>query len=125
MSATHVTTDQFDTEVLQSSVPVLVDFWAVWCGPCRAIAPHVDAIAQEYEGRAKVVKVNVDEEPEIALRYGIQSIPTLLFFKDGKVQDMIVGVCAQADHCAEAGGTAVAEWRASPPSAACAMCVPN
>jgi thioredoxin 1 len=92
MSATHVTTDQFDTEVLQSSVPVLVDFWAVWCGPCRAIAPHVDAIAQEYAGRAKVVKVNVDEEPEIALRYGIQSIPTLLFFKDGKVQDMIVGV---------------------------------
>jgi thioredoxin 1 len=87
-----VTTDQFDTEVLQSSVPVLVDFWAVWCGPCRAIAPHVDAIAQEYAGRAKVVKVNVDEEPEIALRYGIQSIPTLLFFKDGKVQDMIVGV---------------------------------
>jgi thioredoxin 1 len=92
MSATHVTTDQFDAEVLQSSVPVLVDFWAVWCGPCRAIAPHVDAIAQEYAGRAKVVKVNVDEEPEIALRYGIQSIPTLLFFKDGKVQDMIVGV---------------------------------
>jgi len=92
MSAKHVTTDQFDAEVLQSSVPVLVDFWAVWCGPCRAIAPHVDAIAQEYAGRAKVVKVNVDEEPEIALRYGIQSIPTLLFFKDGKVQDMIVGV---------------------------------
>jgi len=92
MSAKHVTTDQFDAEVLQSSVPVLVDFWAVWCGPCRAIAPHVDAIAQEYAGRAKVVKVNVDEEPEIALRYGIQSIPTLLFFMDGKVQDMIVGV---------------------------------
>lgn len=92
MSATHVTTDQFDTEVLQSSVPVLVDFWAVWCGPCRAIAPHVDAISQEYAGRVKVVKVNVDEEPELALRYGIQSIPTLLFFKDGKVQDMIVGV---------------------------------
>ncbi|MER3474774.1 MAG: thioredoxin [Armatimonadota bacterium] len=92
MSATHVTTDQFDAEVLQSSVPVLVDFWAVWCGPCRAVAPHVDAISQEYAGRVKVVKVNVDEEPELALRYGIQSIPTLLFFKDGKVQDMIVGV---------------------------------
>ncbi len=92
MSATHVTTADFDTEVLQSSVPVLVDFWAVWCGPCKAIAPHVDAISQEYAGRAKVVKVNVDEEPELALRYGIQSIPTLLFFKDGKVQDMIVGV---------------------------------
>lgn len=92
MSTIHVTTDQFDEEVLQSSVPVLVDFWAVWCGPCRAIAPHVDAISEEYAGRAKVVKLNVDEEPEIALRYGIQSIPTLLFFKDGKVQDMIVGV---------------------------------
>lgn len=92
MSATHVTTADFDAEVLQSSVPVLVDLWAVWCGPCRAIAPHVDAIAQEYAGRVKVVKVNVDEEPELALRYGIQSIPTLLFFKDGKVQDMIVGV---------------------------------
>ncbi len=92
MSTTHVTTADFDAEVLQSSVPVLVDFWAVWCGPCRAIAPHVDAISQEYAGRAKVVKVNVDEEPELALRYGIQSIPTLLFFKDGKVQDMIVGV---------------------------------
>ncbi|MGC8783345.1 MAG: thioredoxin [Armatimonadota bacterium] len=92
MSATHVTTADFDVEVLQSSVPVLVDFWAVWCGPCRAIAPHVEAISQEYAGRAKVVKVNVDEEPELALRYGIQSIPTLLFFKDGKVQDMIVGV---------------------------------
>ncbi|MGQ9487058.1 MAG: thioredoxin [Armatimonadota bacterium] len=92
MSAIHVTTDQFDTEVLQSSVPVLVDFWAVWCGPCRAIDPHVDTISKEYAGRAKVVKLNVDEDPEIALRYGIQSIPTLLFFKDGKVQDMIVGV---------------------------------
>ncbi len=92
MSATHVTTDQFDAEVLQSSVPALVDFWAVWCGPCKAIAPHVDAISQEYADRVKVVKVNVDEEPELALRYGIQSIPTLLFFKDGKVQDMIVGV---------------------------------
>lgn len=92
MSAKHVTTAEFETEVLQSDVPVVVDFWAIWCGPCRAIAPHVEAIANEYQGRAKAVKVNVDEEPELALRYGIQSIPTLLFFKDGKVQDMIVGV---------------------------------
>lgn len=91
MSPTYVTTDQFDLEVLQSNVPVLVDFWAIWCGPCRAVEPHVDAISQEYAGRAKVVKVDVDQEPELALRYGIQSIPTLLFFKDGKVQDMIVG----------------------------------
>ncbi|MCS6949763.1 MAG: thioredoxin [Armatimonadota bacterium] len=92
MSAKHVTTAEFETEVLQSDVPVVVDFWAIWCGPCKAIAPHVEAIANEYQGRAKAVKVNVDEEPELALRYGIQSIPTLLFFKDGKVQDMIVGV---------------------------------
>jgi len=92
MSAKHVTTAEFETEVLQSDVPVVVDFWAIWCGPCKAIAPHLEAIANEYQGRAKAVKVNVDEEPELALRYGIQSIPTLLFFKDGKVQDMIVGV---------------------------------
>lgn len=92
MSAKHVTTAEFETEVIQSDVPVIVDFWAIWCGPCKAIAPHVEAIANEYQGRAKAVKVNVDEEPELALRYGIQSIPTLLFFKDGKVQDMIVGV---------------------------------
>src|SRR5579883_694383 len=90
-NATAVTTADFEQEVLKSPVPVLVDFWAVWCGPCRMIAPHVDAIASEYEGRVKVYKVNVDEEPEIASKYGIMSIPTLLFFKEGKVVDQVVG----------------------------------
>jgi thioredoxin 1 len=90
-SATAVTTSDFEQTVLQSSVPVLVDFWAVWCGPCKMIAPHVEAVASEYEGRARVLKVNVDEEPDIAQKYGIMSIPTLLFFKDGKVVDQVVG----------------------------------
>ncbi len=91
MSAVQsVTTTDFDQEVLQSEVPVLVDFWAAWCGPCRAIAPHVDAVAEEYAGKAKVVKLNVDDAPEIAGRYGVQSIPTLIVFKGGqKVGEMV------------------------------------
>ena len=91
MSAVQaVTTTDFDQEVLQSDVPVLVDFWAAWCGPCRAIAPHVDAVAEEYAGKAKVVKLNVDDAPEIAGRYGVQSIPTLIVFKGGqKVGEMV------------------------------------
>jgi len=90
-SAAAVTMDTFDREVLQSEVPVLVDFWAPWCGPCRAIAPSVDEVATEFQGRAKVLKVNVDEQPEIASKYGVQSIPTLTIFKSGKVADQIVG----------------------------------
>ncbi|MDR3706704.1 MAG: thioredoxin [Capsulimonadaceae bacterium] len=95
-AAASVSKSNFDTEVLESSVPVLVDFWAAWCGPCRAVAPAVDAVAAEYAGRAKVVKVNVDEEPEIAGRYGVQSIPTLTIFKDGRVVDQIVGMAPQS-----------------------------
>jgi len=90
-AATAVTTESFDADVLKSDVPVLVDFWAPWCGPCRAVAPAVDAVAAEFSGRAKVVKVNVDEQPEIAGKYGVQSIPTLSIFKGGRVVDQILG----------------------------------
>jgi thioredoxin 1 len=85
----------FDKEVLQSSVPVLVDFWAPWCPPCRAIAPSLDAIAEEYAGRAKVVKVNTDEEYDLTMRYGISNIPALLYFKDGELKDQIIGAAPQ------------------------------
>ncbi len=91
-NAVAVTSSEFDEQVLKSDVPVVVDFWAVWCGPCRMIAPHLDALATEYAGRVKVIKVNIDDEREVADRYNVQSIPTLYFFKDGKVVDQVVGV---------------------------------
>jgi thioredoxin 1 len=81
----------FDTEVLKASVPVLVDFWAAWCAPCRMLAPVVDAIADKYEGRARVVKLNVDENIATAGKYNIRGIPTLLLFKDGVIKESIVG----------------------------------
>jgi thioredoxin 1 len=90
-AAGAVTVAEFDNIVLQSNIPVLVDFWAVWCGPCRAIAPSLDAIATEFAGKATIVKVNVDEESEIAQRYNVQSIPTLAIFKEGKLVDQLVG----------------------------------
>ncbi len=98
MAGNHVIefTDQsFEQEVLQSDQPVLVDFWAAWCGPCRMIAPVVEALAIEYAGKAKVGKVNVDENSATPGRYNIRSIPTLLLFKGGEVQEQIVGVKSQ------------------------------
>ena len=87
-----VTDDSFESEVLQSEVPVLVDYWAPWCGPCRMAAPVLEKIAGEYEGRLKICKVNVDEEREVASKHRIMSIPTMFLFKDGQVVEQIVGV---------------------------------
>lgn len=87
----EVTDATFEKEVLQSDIPVLVDFWATWCAPCRMIAPVVEELANEYEGRLKVVKLDVDSNQGTAMKYGIRSIPTLLFFKDGKQQEQLIG----------------------------------
>ncbi len=90
-AAAPVTDNTFKEEVLDSEVPVLVDFWAPWCGPCRMVAPVVEEIATQYEGQVKVVKLNTDENPGIATQYGIRSIPTLMIFKGGQRVDMVVG----------------------------------
>lgn len=87
----HFTDDNFESEVLQSKEPVLVDFWATWCGPCRLIAPVIEELAGDYAGKAKIGKLDVDNNQRVALEYGVRSIPTLLVFQNGKVVDTIIG----------------------------------
>lgn len=94
--ADAVTSATWDQEVLKSPTLVLVDFWAVWCGPCRMVAPIVDEISKEYAGKVKVLKLNTDENPDVAGKYRIMGIPTLMFFKDGKTVDQIVGAVPKA-----------------------------
>jgi thioredoxin 1 len=95
-SALAVSSSDFEAKVLQSDKPVLVDFWAEWCGPCKAIGPSIEELAQEYAGRAEVYKFNVDTDTELSGRYGIMSIPALLVFKNGKVVDTLVGAAPKA-----------------------------
>ena len=92
----EVTDANFDTEVLQSATPVLIDFWAPWCGPCRAIAPIVEELAGEYDGKLKVVKMNVDDNPQTPGKYGVRGIPNLIIFKGGTVAEQIVGAVPKA-----------------------------
>jgi thioredoxin 1 len=92
----HVKDDTFADEVLKSDVPVLVDYWAEWCGPCKQIAPVLDDIAQEYVGRLKIAKLNVDENPDTPPKYGIRGIPTLMLFKEGEVEATKVGALAKS-----------------------------
>lgn len=92
----HVTDDNFESEVLQSAEPVLVDYWAEWCGPCKTIAPVLDEIAQEYGGRIKIAKLNIDDNPNTPPRFGIRGIPTLMLFKDGEVEATKVGAVSKS-----------------------------
>ncbi|GAB4211837.1 MAG: thioredoxin [Synechococcales cyanobacterium] len=94
--AVEIKDQDFASEVLESPIPVLVDFWAPWCGPCRMVAPVVQEIAEQYEGKVKVVKVNTDENPQVASQYGIRSIPTLMIFKGGAKVDSMVGAVPKA-----------------------------
>ena len=91
----HITDDSFEQEVLQSSTPVLVDYWAEWCGPCKMIAPALDQIASEYQGRLKVAKLNIDENQSTPPKYGIRGIPTLMLFKNGNVEATKVGALSK------------------------------
>ncbi len=92
----HVTDDTFDQEILKADTPALVDFWAAWCGPCRAIGPVIEELAGEYAGKIKIAKVNVDENPKTPGQYGIRAIPTLILFKKGEVAEQITGAVSKS-----------------------------
>ncbi len=92
----HVTDENFEAEILKSEKPVLVDFWAAWCGPCKAIAPTIEALAEEYAGQIRVAKLDVDNNPKSAMKFGIKAIPTMIMFKDGEVSDQITGAVGKA-----------------------------
>jgi thioredoxin 1 len=92
----HITDDSFEPQVLQSALPVLVDYWAEWCGPCKQIAPILDEVAREYDGRLKVAKINVDENRQVPARFGIRGIPTLMLFRNGNVEDTRVGALSKS-----------------------------
>jgi thioredoxin 1 len=97
MPLLHLSDANFKKEVLESEVPVLVDFWAPWCGPCKMIAPVIEDLAKEFSKQIKVGKVNIDENPKVPTQYGIMSIPTLMFFKDGKVAEQLVGAMSKTE----------------------------
>ena len=97
MKVIDITSDNFEKEVLESKVPVLLDFWADWCGPCKMLAPTVSEIADEYEGKVKVCKLDVDQAMDIAMSYGVASIPTLILFKDGEIVKKSVGVVSKTE----------------------------
>ncbi len=96
MKIEHVTDDSFEPEVLKSEVPVLVDYWAEWCGPCKSIAPILEEVASEYGGRLKITKINVDENHQVPARFGIRGIPTLMLFKNGNVEATRVGALSKS-----------------------------
>ena len=95
-SIIHLTDDQFEEKVLQSTIPFLVDYWAEWCGPCKMIAPVLESLATEYEGKLKIAKLNIDENPKTPIKYHVKGIPTLTIFKDGSIQDTKVGALSKS-----------------------------
>ncbi len=97
MALIHLTDNNFKKEVLESDLPVLVDFWAPWCGPCKMLSPLVEESAKEFDKKLKVAKVNVDESPQAATKYGVMSIPTLIFFKRGKIMNQVVGALSRQE----------------------------